>query len=167
MERTVPSTASEEIELYLRTLYSLLRSTADVHIRTLEEVHAGMNSSLHPQARQNIVDISAFIYCQLRLPACLSDVHSVILGQSPIVFAQHGFTDLESWQPVSARARRRRCFFDGKDTLACLIASRSDIDDVVPCLTAYQIEWNKLQFSAQPALPRSAHPCCRCRSGCI
>ena len=51
MERTVPTRASDEIDLYLRTIYSLLRSTTRVRIRTLEEVHAGMNSSLHPQAK--------------------------------------------------------------------------------------------------------------------
>ena len=28
--------------------------------------------------------------------------------------------------------------------MACFIASRSDIDDVIPILTAYQIEWNKI-----------------------
>ena len=48
MERRVPSTASEEIQLYLQTVYSLLRSTTEVKIRTLEEIHASMNSSLHP-----------------------------------------------------------------------------------------------------------------------
>ncbi len=31
-----------------------------------------------------------------------------------------------------------------KDTLAAFIASVSDIDDLIPMLTAYQIEWNKL-----------------------
>jgi len=31
MERTVPYTASEEVELYLRTYYSLLRSSSEVH----------------------------------------------------------------------------------------------------------------------------------------
>ena len=45
---------------------------------------------------------------------------------------------------VAAVARRRRCFFNGVDTLACFIASVSDIDDVIPILTAYQIEWNKI-----------------------
>jgi len=144
MERTVPSTASEEIELYLRTIYSLLRSTTEVQIRTLEEVHAGTNSSLHPDARRLEPDISAFIYALLRLPEELSNVRSIVLGQSFAVFAQHGFADIERWQAVSARARRRRCFYNGTDTLACFISSRSDIDDVVPSLTAYQIEWNKL-----------------------
>jgi hypothetical protein len=149
MERTVPSTASDEIELYLRTFYSLLRSTTEVQIRTLEEVHAGMNSLLHANARKDEPDMSAFIYSMLRLPDCMPDVRSVILGQSLDVFAQHGFECVECWNLALARARRRRCFYDGKSTLACLIASRSDIDDIVPNLVAYQIEWNKMHFLLQ------------------
>ena len=146
MERTVPSTASEEIELFLRTVYSLLRSTTEVQIRTLEEAHAGMNSSLHPDARRTAPDTSAFIYSLLRLPACMNKIRTVVLGQSAAVFTRHGYGDIESWYPVSARARRRRCYFNGKDTLACFIASKSDIDDVIPVLTAYQIEWNKIHY---------------------
>ncbi len=146
MERTVPKTATEEIDLYLRTLYSLLRSTTEIQIKTLEEVHAGMVSLLHPNARTRNPDTSAFIYSLLRLPDCISEVRVVIIGQSAEVFKQHGFSNVEDWQQVSAVARRRRCFFDGKGKLACFIASRSDIEDVIPVLTAYQIEWNKLHF---------------------
>ena len=76
----------------------------------------------------------------------------MVLGQSYGVFSEHGYPNLETWQPAAARARRRRAFYDGKDTLACFIASRSDIDDMVPALTAYQIEWNKLNYAAR-ALP--------------
>ena len=144
MERTVPKTASEEIELYLRTIYSLLRSTTEVQIRTLEEAHANTNSSLHLGARKAAPDMSAFIYSLFRLPACITQVRKVILGQSAEVFSRHGFTEVESWEPVFAPARRRRCFFDRNQTLACFIASRSDIDDLVPTMTAFQIEWNKL-----------------------
>ena len=144
MERTVPTTANEEIDLYLRTMYSLLRTTAEVQIRALEEVHASMNSLLHPLANQDQPDPSAFIYSLLRLPACVASARSIILGQSQDVFARHGYPAVESWNPVSATARRRRCFYNGKDTLACFIASRSDIDDVIPALTAFQIEWNKI-----------------------
>ena len=61
MERTVPTTESEEVDLYQRTYYSLLRSSAEVRIRTLEEVHAGMNSVLHPAAREPYLDMSALI----------------------------------------------------------------------------------------------------------
>ena len=153
MERTIPSTTSDEIELYLRTVYSLLRSTAEVQIRTLEETHGGMNSSLHLNARKVSPDISAFIYSLLRLPDCISDVQTVVLGQSFTVFAQHGYSDLTDWQLVSARARRRRMYFNRQETLACFIASRSDIDDVIPVLTAYQMEWNKLHNLLQQARP--------------
>ena len=151
MERTVPSTASEEIELYLRTYYSLLRTTAEVQIRTLEEAHARINSLLHPTAREQAPDISAFIYTLLRLPACMFQVQRIILGQSTSVFQRGGHGNVESWEVVTAAARRRRCFFDGKDTLACFIASRTDIDDVIPLLTAYQIEWNKFHTLLQQA----------------
>jgi hypothetical protein len=145
MERTIPSTASEEVELYLRTYYSLLRSTAEVQIRTLEEAHAGMKSLLHPNAREHTPDMAAFIYSLLRLPQCIHQVQLVVLGQSFDVFTRvGGYNDIEEWEMVAASARRRRCFHNGKDTLACFIASRSDIDDVIPILTAYQIEWNKL-----------------------
>ena len=101
MERTVPSTASEEIELYLRTYYSLLRSTSETQIRTLEEAHARIRSLLHPAAREPYPDMSAFIYCLLRLPACMPEVNLVVLGQSPAIFSMGGFGNIESWQPVS------------------------------------------------------------------
>ena len=149
MERTVPSTASEEIELYQRTYYSLLRSTAEVQIRTLEEAHARMNSLLHPQAREASPDLSAFVYSILRLPPIILHVQLVVMGQSPEVFEQRGFGNVETWQQVFAPARRRRCFFNGKDILGCYIASRTDIDDIIPLLTAYQIEWNKFHALLQ------------------
>jgi hypothetical protein len=144
MDRTVPQTGSEEIELYIRTYYSLLRSSTDVRIRSLEEIHANMGSSLHPLAHSSLPDISALIYSSLRLPPQLFRAQRVVLGQSKAGFARGGFSDIEDWEPAPAIARRRRSFFDGKETLACYIASRSDIDDLVPLLTAYQIEWNKL-----------------------
>lgn len=144
MDRTVPSSGNEEINLYLRTYYSLLRSTAEVQIKTLIEAHKRTNSALHVHADEPQPDMAAFIYCILRLPNCLQDVRLVLMGQSEQVFAQNGFADVESWQQVSAPGRRRRSFFDGEGTLAVYIASRSDIDDLVPILTAYQIERGKL-----------------------
>ncbi len=51
MERSVPETVNEGIELYIRTYYSLLRSSGEVRIRSLEETHEGMLSSLHLRRR--------------------------------------------------------------------------------------------------------------------
>ena len=149
MERTVPTTASEEVELYQRTYYSLLRTTAEVQIRTLEEAHAGMNSLLHPKARDPEPDMAAFIYSVMRLPSCIPDIELVVLGQSEEVFEQAGIGDVSGWQESATAARRRRCYFDTHLTLACFIASRSDIDDMIPLLTAFQIEWNKLHYRLQ------------------
>ncbi len=150
MERTVPYTASEEVELYLRTYYSLLRTTDAVQIRSLEEAHSGMNSLLHQHARKRSPDMSAFIYALLRLPDCIWETDEVVLGQSASVFREADVGNVWSWEQVSAKARRRRCFFNREENiLACIIASRSDIDDVIPMLTAYQIEWNKLHSLLQ------------------
>ncbi|RMG89370.1 MAG: hypothetical protein D6706_21470 [Chloroflexi bacterium] len=152
MDRTVPSSGNEEINLYLRTYYSLLRSTREVQIKTLIEAHKRMRSALHIAADEPYPDMAAFIYAILRMPSCLGQVRLVIMGQSKKVFAQHGYPDVESWEHVSAPGRRRRSFFNGKDTLAVYIASRSDIDDIVPILTAYQIERRKLhQILSKPA----------------
>ena len=155
MERTTPIRSSEEIDLYLRTIYSLLRSTNEVYIRTLEGVHASMDSSLHMHAIGDQPDTSALIYSLLRLPSVITKVKHVILGQSSSSFTEYGYADIESWEEVSAKARRRKCFYDGNERLACYIASRSDIDDVVPCLTALQIEWNKLNFLLNTIDPES------------
>ncbi|UCD97521.1 MAG: hypothetical protein JSV42_11140 [Chloroflexota bacterium] len=113
-----------------------------------------MNSLLHPAARGDAPDLSAFVYSILRLPSIMHHVQLVVLGQSPEVFAQRGIGEVEKWQQVFAPDRRRRCYFDGERVLACFIASRTDIDDVVPLLTAYQIEWNKFHALFQ-ILPES------------
>ncbi len=144
MIRTVPETTGEGIELYIRTYYSLLRSSGDVRIRSLEETHEGMNSSLHLGAETETFDAGAFIYAALRLPECIFEARRVVMGQSEEVFMRGGLRDIGEWKRVDAPARRRRMLFDGKDTIAAFVSSVSDIDDLIPCLTAYQIEWNKL-----------------------
>ncbi len=146
MIRTVPATTSEGIELYIRTYYSLLRSSGDIRIRSLEETHEGMRSSLHLWAESPNFDASAFLYAALRLPGCIDQARRVVLGQSEEVFMRGGLHDVTRWQRVDAPARRRRMLFDGTDTIAAFVSSVSDIDDLLPCLTAYQIEWNKLHF---------------------
>ena len=144
MDRAVPSRGNEEIELYIRTYYSLLRSSGDVRVRSLEETHSAMNSSLHVGAGNPAPDMSAFLYSVMRLPQCMPQVSLVLMGQSEEVFSRRGYPHVDQWQSVSAHARRRMMYYDGEGTLAAFIASVSDIDDLIPMITAYQIEWNKL-----------------------
>lgn len=146
MIRTMPVVQSEEIELYIRTYYSLLRSSAPIRIRSLEETHGAMNSSLHQLADSPEIDMSALVYAALRLPDCVVEARLVILGQMDDVFQREGYTP-ELWHPVKARARRRKLYFEREERiLAAYIASVSDIDDLIPCLTTLQIEWNKLHY---------------------
>ncbi|MEL7236180.1 MAG: hypothetical protein AAGK74_16870, partial [Chloroflexota bacterium] len=154
MDRTVPRTGSEEIELFMRTYYSLLRSTDTIQIETLVESHKAMDSSLHVHARSDTPDTSALMYSSLRLPACMMDVNEILLGQLEKGFEEAGYAGVTQWERVSAPARRRRMHFDGKQTLAAFIASRSDIDDMVPIITAYQIEWNKMHRLLQGEVAR-------------
>jgi hypothetical protein len=136
--------SSDEVELYHRTYTTLLRSSGETHLRVLEPSHAAMNSSLHPLAADSEPDLGAFMYSMRRLPADIWKAAVIVMGQEAIVFRRAGFGDLEEWDAVEAPARRRRWFDNGTGTLAVLLASTSDLDDLIPTLVAYQIEWNKL-----------------------
>ncbi|MEM7535094.1 MAG: hypothetical protein AAF639_23160 [Chloroflexota bacterium] len=144
MDRTTPVAHKKNIDLYIRTYYSLLRSSEPIRVRSLEETHINMDASLHLNAKEDTLDTSAFVYAALRLPQTLPDTSLIVMGQMDGVFERAGHR-LSEWEPVRARARRRKFYFDKKSgTLAAYIASVSDIDDLIPCLTAFQIEWNKL-----------------------
>jgi hypothetical protein len=134
-----------EVEMYIRTYQTLLRSSGEVGLKALVQAHYNIDSILHPNARASEPDMSAFIYAVLRLPTAILNCSRVLLGQSEDVFAQHGF-QVEQWQAVTASARRRKWFYDGKNSLAVYIASVSDTDDIVPTLVALQIEWNKFHW---------------------
>jgi hypothetical protein len=143
VERQKPDTTSNEIDLYIRTYYSLLRSSGEIRVRSFEEAHGFSNASLHTGAREPRPDVAAFGYAAARLPGCMPAVDRVVLGQSDVVFETFGY-QVGGWERLTTRGRRRLLRWDGERTLAAYIASTSDIDDLVPILTAYQIEWNKM-----------------------
>jgi hypothetical protein len=103
-----------------------------------------MGSSLHPLAASEELDLGAFIYAIRRLPDGIVGIRLVAMGQDVESLTAAGMP-VESWQETEAPARRRRWYDDGNGTLAVLIASASDVDDLVPTLVAFQIEWNKIR----------------------
>ncbi|HEY5003928.1 MAG TPA: hypothetical protein VII61_12290, partial [Ktedonobacteraceae bacterium] len=135
-----------DVELYIRTYNTLLRSSGEISLKALIQAHYNIDSSLHPDARSPYPDMSAFIYSVLRLPASIIHCDLVLLGQSEEVFLHQGF-HVNNWEAVTASARRRKWFYDGKKTLAVYVASVSDTDDIVPILVAFQIEWDKMYYS--------------------
>jgi hypothetical protein len=137
------------VELYVRTYTTMLQSSGEIRTDALQQAHMGMQSSLHPLAAEPRVDMGALIYAARRLPAAIAHSRRVILGQSSGSIRAELGVDILSWQKVEAPARRRRWYYDGGETVAALIASASDVDDLVPTLVAYQLEWNKMHALLQ------------------
>src|SRR5687768_4272068 len=131
---------SDEVELYHRTYTTLLRSSGETLLRVLEPSHRSMNSSLHPLAATNELDLGAFLYALRRLPAGIWRATVIVMGQESQVFARAGIGRVEDWEPVEAPARRRRWYDSREGTMAVLLASTSDLDDLIPTLVAYQVE---------------------------
>jgi uncharacterized protein DUF6909 len=141
------------VELYVRTYTTMLQSSGDIKVESLVQAHLGMGSVLHPLAAQPQSDMGAILYAIRRLPSAIMRCRHVVMGQSPQGFRAVLGAEILGWEAVKAPARRRRWYHDGKDMLAVLIASTSDIDDLVPTLVAFQIEWNKLHRALQEVGP--------------
>ncbi|MDQ3410633.1 MAG: hypothetical protein M3509_00795 [Chloroflexota bacterium] len=133
-----------EVDLYVRTYMTLLQSSGAISVSSLEPAHLTAASSLHAGAAEPGPDLSALVYSTQRLPSCITAVRDIVLGQSAAAFSRAGFAAMSDWRMVSAPGRRRRWLYDGDATLAAYIASASDLDDLVPTIVAYQIEWNKM-----------------------
>ncbi|HEY6378226.1 MAG TPA: hypothetical protein VI316_03500 [Candidatus Dormibacteraeota bacterium] len=163
---------AEAVEVYHRTYTTLLRSSGETRLRVLEASHRAMGSSLHPLAASSELDLGAFLYACRRLPDAIAHTELVVMGQSLEVFARQGFAlgtaaadppeaasgesargavGGQHWLAVAAPGRRRRWYHDGAGTLAVLMASASDVDDLVPTMVAFQIEWNKLRVRLRGA----------------
>jgi hypothetical protein len=141
---------SDEVELYQRTYSTLLRSSGETHLRVLESSHRAMGSSLHPLAGSDELDLGAFIYAIRRLPDGIIGAQLVVMGQDVEDLEKNGIP-VEDWVVAEAPARRRRWYDSGSGTLAVLMASASDVDDLVPTLVAFQIEWNKIRVRLRAA----------------
>jgi len=141
----------DAVEVYHRTYTTILRSSGETQLRVFEHSHKAMGSSLHPLAGSQDLDLGALLYAVRRLPDAILRARLVVMGQSSEVFSQRGFSPFSEWAEVSAPGRRRRWYDDGDGTLAVLIASASDVDDLIPTMVALQIEMNKLRVALRGA----------------
>ncbi len=135
---------AEAVEVYRRTYTTVLRSTGETRLRVLEASHKAMHSSLHALGDSPLPDLGAFLYAVRRLPDAMFNAELIVMGQSAEIFARRGFGSFATGTEIGAPGRRRRWYDAGAGALAVLIASASDVDDLVPTLVAFQIEWNKL-----------------------
>jgi hypothetical protein len=137
-------TGRREVELYVTTYTTLLQSSGAIGVSSLEPAHFTAGSSLHAGAEEPKPDLNAFLYSANRIPACIVVTQHIVLGQTRHGFVRAGYDQLDAWAMVSAPGRRRRWHWNGSDILAAYIASASDLDDLIPSIVAYQIEWNKM-----------------------
>src|SRR4029079_4205821 len=104
MDRQPPRATSDEIDLYIRTYYSLLRSSGDVRVRAFEEAHLYSRSSLHLGPEAPEPDLAAFASSAARLPECMPRIRRIVLGQSQYQFDHAGFA-VDRWEIVRTRRR--------------------------------------------------------------
>ena len=102
-----------EVDLYVRTYNTLLRSSGPIAVDVLVPAHINIASSLHSGASEPEPDMGAFMYSTLRLPPEILGVRTVVLSQSARLFERGGYHGVEEWTAVSAPGRRRKWHFDG------------------------------------------------------
>lgn len=143
MDQGVFLEENEQIRNFVQLTYITLSSTGAVPLKRLEDAYRAMEPTIHQKVGESGIDCAALSYAALRLPLCLCKVEKIVLGQSESILEESGIP-MSSWTEAFARSRRRRYLYDGQETLICFIASKSDVDDIIPSLLAFQIEWNKI-----------------------
>ncbi|MFA4827067.1 MAG: hypothetical protein WC596_02315 [Candidatus Shapirobacteria bacterium] len=137
--------SEESIKDHLRTYYQALESGQPVTISSLIPSYRRLMPSLHSKLNDPKIDFPALNYCLARLPSCIFDTQTILIGQNLNQFQQENI-DFPSFKPVKSSARRRLWSFDdAAKTLACIISSDSDIDDLVNILICFFIEWQKIK----------------------
>jgi len=157
-ERRLDLEGGEPVRKYLDRYRRLGGDTCRLKLSELEPAHCRMGSSLHRRAGSDQIASSALLYAAARLPGCMPRVERVMVAAQRRDFARHGLCDMDTWGPAPANKRRRAAFYDGGRNLAVQVCSLSDLDDLIPSLCAYQIEWNKIHrhLAQSPLGPKLA-----------
>lgn len=129
--------------MFMRAYQSFLNAEGKMAVDQFIPLYQQMHPALHKYAGEQVVDTEAFVYAYLRIPYEIIQIQTVVLAQTDDIFRRGG-CEIPFWEEVETPARRRKMYFDGKDTLAMVINSTTDVDDIICLLTALQIEWNKM-----------------------
>ena len=143
---------SDEVELYQRTYNTLLRSSGETRAARARAV--APRDGLEPapagrqrRARPGRVHLRDPAHARRRSRTRAARDHRP--GDGGLRQQRHRRST--SGRRSTLPARRRRWYDSGDGTHAMLIASASDVDDLIPTLVAFQIEWNKLRVRQRAA----------------
>jgi len=131
---------NQVIEEHIKNYYSKLGAKQPVKISSFFDTFKKMKPLLHQLANSSQPDISALNYSSTRLPNIIDKVKHIVIGHHKDDFTQAKY-NIASWEKSFSTNRRRRMYYNANlATLACLITSDSDIDDLVNSLISYQLE---------------------------
>ncbi len=142
LNSTIIRSSESSIQSHLRNYYSKIKNTQKFLISELFDSYKQCNPALHQFINSETVDISVLNYCIPRLPGQIHKIKRIIMCQD---ISQLGNIDISAMETVTSPSRRRLYYYDKiNQTLIAIITSDSDIDDLLNCLIAYQIERQKI-----------------------
>lgn len=144
------------VDVYIDLYHKLLNQPGKIILEQLEAAHRHVDSSLHRTSGSDSVNLPAFVYSADRLPACLPDVKQIIMAPTEEVFVAGGYGYVLGWKMNESPRRRRRAHYNGGEILAMFVTSISDLDEIIPSLCAYQIEWNAMHSRLHASAPGQA-----------
>lgn len=131
---------NQVIENHIKNYYSKLGTRQPIKVSEFFDTFKKMKPLLHKLADTNKIDSSAINYSSTRLPDIIDHVKHIVIGHHKDDFKK-AYYPISTWQKSFSTNRRRRMYYSEKlNTLACLVTSDSDIDDLVNSLISYQIE---------------------------
>lgn len=144
-EKRLSLDGGDQVSRYQHSYQQSLHTHSEFKLESILRDYQRVGSSLHRGADSDEIITTAFLYSCNRLPNCLPQVKEIVVASSIQALEEHGLGQAaKAWQQVHADKRRRMAFFDRRSKLILLVTSLSDLDDVIPGLCAYQIEWNKM-----------------------
>lgn len=139
-----------KIRRHIQSYYEKFITGQEFAISDLFATYVQMSPSIHTKLNSKDIDIDILNYCLNRLPTQIFSATKIIISQNKENLAKYGL-DISTWQQTSANSRRRRCFVSpDASTIATIITSDADIDDLINILIATQIEFGKIKKLSNP-----------------
>jgi len=127
---------TQSIKAHLENYYAKIQAGKPFRISEITNTYLAMDTAMSK---------FSYNYAANRLPPEMENFPKIYLVKDHTEI--YDIDSRESkWQKTKAKERRRFSYFNQtQNILAFQIASDSDIDDIVNCIIAYQIEINKVQ----------------------
>lgn len=139
------SSSDLNVRQHIKAYYSKLLSGQEFCISDIELTYRQMSPSIHRKLSTDDVDVDVLNYCLNRLPPQIYFTKNIVIAQNRQILLNNGY-DVNSWIKVESNSRRRKSFYSPTlATIAFVIASDADIDDLINILIATEIELNKIK----------------------